>query len=397
MSIYPTDSLFELMDFVSNKTTDTIRGGGADEQSLQSVLTGSFDEGIAFRGRSEAVVSAPSVAPDMAAGDIHGDGVDLLSSVVGTSFKQKQVDGRVMSPMLDAMMQVGNVEYGAGGPMLPPPGGQQQPPGIQQQPQFRELPAPPPQPPVAATVVPGIPQLALPAPPPPPPNTDLVPYTAPVPAPAPASAPSRALLAPTSRPRGAPVHLQLTPGVKLETSRPKIKKEKKDQRGIKGRSKDDAKDRKDDGRAARRGKAKDNTVARRRAGAKSMDAEVQGNQMDVYDPLKTKVPRNYHDQKPKNRATAKSVLRTVMRDGEQPQLLRMDDPEDKDLMSVEQGRVRRVGQTKQNRTATQAKRRKHLIELQRKAKRMGKKARENLPTINRIRIPKRAKVESVDV
>ena len=185
--------------------------------------------------------------------------------------------------------------------------------------------------------------------------------------------------------------------MKLETSRPKIKKEKKDQRGIKGRSKDDAKDRKDDGRAARRGKAKDNTVARRRAGAKSMDAEVQGNQMDVYDPLKTKVPRNYHDQKPKNRATAKSVLRTVMRDGEQPQLLRMDDPEDKDLMSVEQGRARRVGQTKQNRTATQAKRRKHLIELQRKAKRMGKKARENLPTINRIRIPKRAKVESVDV
>ena len=191
--------------------------------------------------------------------------------------------------------------------------------------------------------------------------------------------------------------MQLVPGVKLETSRPKIKKEKKDQRGIKGRSKDDAKDRKDDGRAARRGKAKDNTVARRRAGAKSMDAEVQGNQMDVYDPLKTKVPRNYHDQKPKNRATAKSVLRTVMRDGEQPQLLRMDDPEDKDLMSVEQGRARRVGQTKQNRTATQAKRRKHLIELQRKAKRMGKKARENLPTINRIRIPKRAKVESVDV
>ena len=86
-----------------------------------------------------------------------------------------------------------------------------------------------------------------------------------------------------------------------------------------------------------------------------------------------------------------------MRDGEQPQLLRLDDPEDKELMSVEQGRARRVGQTKQNRTAAHAKRRKHLIELQRKAERMGKKARENLPTINRIRIPKRAKVESVDV
>ena len=147
MSIYPTDSLFELMDFVSNKTTDTIRGGGADEQSLQSVLTGSFDEGIAFRGTGEAAVSAPSVAPDMAAGDIHGDGVDLLSSVVGTSFKQKQVDGRVMSSMLDAMMQVGNVDYGAGqGPMLPPAMQQplqQQLPQAQQPPQL-QLPAAPP-------------------------------------------------------------------------------------------------------------------------------------------------------------------------------------------------------------------------------------------------------------
>ena len=387
MSIYPTDSLFELMDFVSTKQPNTIRGGGVDEQSLQSVLTGSFDEGISFRGSGEAAVSASSVAPDIAAGSIHGDGVDLLSSVVGTNFKQRQVDGRVMSSMLDAMMQVGSVEYGgAGGPMLPPPGEQQQLPAAQEQPQFIELPAPPPQPPLAAAAAaaPAAPQLALPAPLP---STDLVPYTAPAPA------NSRALLAPNSRPGGAPVHLQLVPGVKLETNRPKIKKEKKGQRDIKSRSKDDAKDRKNDDRAARRGKAKDNTVARRRAGVKDMDTE---NQMDVYDPLKTKVPRNFHDQKPKNRTSAKAPARRVMREGEQePQRLRMDDPEDKELMGVEQGRARRFGQTKKDRTGAYDKRRKHLIELQRRAKRMGKKAREKLPTVNSIRIPKRSKVQSV--
>lgn len=176
MSIYPTDSLFELMDFVSTKKPNALRGGDVDEQPLYSVLTGSFDEGIAFRGSGEAAASASSsVAPDMAAGSIHGDGVGLLSSVVGTNFKPKQVDGRVLSSMLDAMLQVGNVEYGEGGPMQTEV--QQPPPGIQQQPQFLELPAPPPQPPVAAVVAaPGMPQLALPAPPPPPPPTDLVPY-----------------------------------------------------------------------------------------------------------------------------------------------------------------------------------------------------------------------------
>ena len=85
-----------------------------------------------------------------------------------------------------------------------------------------------------------------------------------------------------------------------------------------------------------------------------------------------------------------------MREGEQqPQRLRMDDPEDKELMGVEQGRARRFGQTKKDRTGAYDKRRKHLIELQRKAKRMGKNAREKLPSINSIRIPKRSKVQSV--
>ena len=81
-----TDSMFEIMNLEGKRASVVPPSTGFDDNTFESVLTNAYDEGLNGSGSAISMASTKT-PPDVAAGSIHGDHVDLLSNVIGVTYK----------------------------------------------------------------------------------------------------------------------------------------------------------------------------------------------------------------------------------------------------------------------------------------------------------------------